>query len=64
MEFEYGGVSVRFIDETQVHPYDLKGNEIEEPVCKICGCYMNQVIGRTHYTWACYCGYQCEPKEI
>ena len=50
---EYGTQPVRFLDASNVTMYDAKGKKIENPKCEKCGCFKNQVIGKTASCWIC-----------
>jgi hypothetical protein len=64
MEFEFGGMPIRFLTPKNVKCYDSENNEIEIPKCKSCDAYMGQIIGLTHFAWICHnCGYQCESEK-
>jgi hypothetical protein len=63
MELEFGGQPIRFLNINNVRVYDSEDKEIEIPKCKECDAFMTCLIGLTHYTYVCNCGYQCEPKK-
>lgn len=54
---EFGG-NVNFITAGKVKAYNSEGNEIQVPICEKCGCHKCQLIGKTHFAWACPMG--CE----
>ncbi len=55
LEYEYGSaIPIRF---WKPKCYDIKGNEIEIPVCEKCQISKSQLIGKESFMWTCtVCG--------